>query len=123
MEYDQFGIKGLFCFQYLSLLGICICSSCPFNTECLTLKIINRTDVPNDVNNDKKSNFGLADTPLKKLLKPYKGLENSMKIALNWLRQLERSNINFSIKYSIASKVHLNQIICQLCFPTNQQIY
>ena len=42
--------------------------------------------------------------------------ENSTELA-KYIWQLKRTNINFSIKYSIASKVigHPSSIICQLC--------
>ena len=97
-------------------------SSCPLNAECFTLKIIYRANVTNDANNDKKFYFGLADTLFKERYKnhtwdfKHEKYENSTEL-VKYIWQLKRSNINFSIKYSIASKVSGNpsSIICQLC--------
>ena len=97
-------------------------SSCPLNGECLTPKIIYRADVSNDENNDKKFYFGLVDTHFKESYTnhimnfKHEKYENSIKLA-KYIWQLKRSNIDFSIKYSISSKVSGNpiSIICQLC--------
>ena len=97
-------------------------SSCSLNDECLTLKIIYRADVSKDENSDKKFYFGLADIPFKERYRnhtrdfKHEKYENCTKLA-KYIRQLKRSNINFSIKYSIASKVSENpsSLICPLC--------
>ena len=89
--------------------------SCPLNGDCLTPKIIYIADVSNDANNDKKFYFGLAGTPFKEshtnhaMDFKHENYENSTKLA-KYICQLKRSNINFSIKYSIASKVSGNPI-------------
>ena len=70
-------------------------------------------------NSDKKFYFGLADTLLKERYRnhtrdfKHKQYQNCTKLA-KYIWQLKRSNINFSIKYSIASKVSANpsSIIC-----------
>ena len=92
------------------------------NGECLTPKIIYRADVSNDKNRQKKFYFGLADTPFKEWYRnhtrdfKHEKYENSTELA-KYIWQLKRSNINFFIKYSIASKVrgNLSSIICPLC--------
>ena len=97
-------------------------SSCPLNGECLTPKIIYRANVSNDENSDKKFYFRLADTPFKERYRNHKRdfkhekYENCTEFA-KYIWQLKRSNINFSIKYSIASKVSgsHSSIICPLC--------
>ena len=97
-------------------------SSCLLTGDCLTPKIIYRADVSNDANNNKKFYFGLADTSFKESYTnptmefKHEKYENSTKLP-KYIFQLKRSNINFSIKYSIASKVSGNPIpiICQLC--------
>ena len=87
-------------------------SSCSLNGEYLTPKIIYRAEVSNDANNDKNFYFGLADTHFKERYtrdrnhtRDFKQekYENSTKLA-KYIWQLKRSNINFSIKYSIASQ-------------------
>ena len=40
-----------------------IMESCPLQNQCLTLKIIYRADVENDINNESKFYFGLTKTP------------------------------------------------------------
>ena len=103
----------------------CICrvkSSCPVKGECLTPKIIYRADVSDDGNSDKKFYFGLADTPFKERYRnhtrdfKHEKYENCTELA-KYIWQLKRSNINFCIKYSIASKVSGNpsSITCSLC--------
>ena len=97
-------------------------SSCPLNGECLTPKIIYWADVPNNKNSKKKFYFSLADTPFKERYRKHtrdfkhEKYENCTKLA-KYIWQLKCSNINFSIKYSIASKVSGNpsSVICQLC--------
>ena len=97
-------------------------SSCPLNGECLTPKIIYRANVSNDANNDKKFYFGLEDMPFKERYRnhtrdfKHEKYENSTEL-VKYIWKLKRSNINFSIKYSITSKVGGNpsSIICQLC--------
>ena len=97
-------------------------SSCPLNGECLTPKMIYRADVSNDENSDKKFYFGLADTPFKERYRnhtrdfKHENYENCTELA-KYIWQLKQSNINFSIKYSIASKVSGNpsSVICLLC--------
>ena len=92
------------------------------NCECLTPKIIYRADVSNDAKRDKKFYFGLADTLFKESYKnhardfTHKKYESSPKLA-KYMWQLKHSNINFSISYSVASKVWENpsSVICQLC--------
>ena len=104
-------------------------NSCPLNEECLTPKIIYRADVSNDENNNTKIYFGLPDTPFKerygnnKRAFKHEKYENSAKF-LKYIWQLKRSNINFSIKHSIASKGSENpsSIIYQLCLTENQWI-
>ena len=96
-------------------------SNCPLNGECLTSKIIYRNDVSNDENSDKKFYFVLADTRFKERCRnhtkdlKHKKYENCTELA-KYVWYLKRSNINFSIKYSIASKVsgNLSSIICPL---------
>ena len=97
--------------------------SCSLNGECLTEpKIIYRADVFNDKNSEKKFYFGLACTLFKERYRnhtrdsKHEKYENCTELA-KYIWQLKRSNINFSIKYSIASKVSGNpsSIICPLC--------
>ena len=40
-------------------------SSCPFNGDCLAPKVVYCTDVTNEVNNDQKLYFGLAEITFK----------------------------------------------------------
>ena len=102
-------------------------NSCPLNEECLTPKIIYRADVSNDENNNTKIYFGLPDTPFKerygnnKRAFKHEKYENSAKF-LKYIWQLKRSNINFSIKHSIALKESGNPstIIYQLCLKEKQ---
>ena len=47
-------------------------SSCPFNHECFTAKIVYRADVFNDANNDETFFFGLADTPFEERYRNHK---------------------------------------------------
>ena len=95
-------------------------------------------DVSNDENSGKKFHFGLADTPFKERYRnhtrdfKHEKYENCTELA-KYIRQLKQSNINFSIKHSIASKVSGNpsSIICLLCitekpwiikFPNNKDL-
>ena len=95
-------------------------NNCPLNVDCLTPKIIYRADVSNDANRDEKFYFGLTDTPFKEIYRnhtrdfKYENYENSTKLA-KYIWQLKSININFSIKFSIASKVRGNSssITCQ----------
>ena len=97
-------------------------SSSPLNGECLTWKIIYRADVSNDKNSNKKFYFGLADTPFKERYRnhtkdfKHEKYENCTEL-VKYIWQSKRGNINFSIKYSIVSKVSGNpsSIICPLC--------
>ena len=99
------------------------------NEECLTPKIIYGADVSNDENNNTKLYFGLADTPFKerngnnKRAFKHEKYQNSAEFS-KYIWQLKRSNINFSIKHSIASKGSENpsSIIYQLCLTENQWI-
>ena len=104
-------------------------SSCLLNRECLTPNIIYRADVFNDKNSEKKFYFGLACTPFKERYRnhtrnfKHEKYENCTELA-KYIWQLKRSNINFSIKYSIASKVSGNpsSIICPLCITEKPSI-
>ena len=96
--------------------------NCPLNNECNTPKIIYRADVSNDENSNKKFYCGLADTPFKERYRnntknfKHEKYENCLQLAKH-IWQYNRSNIRFSIKYSIASKVSGNasSIVCPLC--------
>ena len=97
-------------------------SSYPLNGECLTPKIINRANVSNDENSKRKCYFGLADKPFKERYRnhtrdfKHEKYENCTEFA-KYIWQLKRSNIDFSIEHSIASKVSGNpsSVICPLC--------
>ena len=52
----------------VSLEYVCNCRStneCPLQNKCLTLKIVYRANVENDINNQKKFYFGVSETPFK----------------------------------------------------------
>ena len=97
-------------------------SSCPLKGECLTSKTICRAYVSNNANNDKNLYFGSADTPFKGRYRnhtrelKHEKYEISTELA-KYISQLKRRNTNFSIEYSIASKVGGNPgpTNCQLC--------
>ena len=94
----------------------------PLNGECLTSKITYRANASNDKTAKKKFYFGLADTPFKGRYRnhtrdfKHEKHENCTELA-KYIWQLKCSNINFAIKYSIASKVSGNpsSIVCPLC--------
>ena len=47
-------------------------NSCPLNGECLTPKVIYRTDVSDEANNDQKFYSGLAETTFKERYNSHK---------------------------------------------------
>ena len=54
--------------QDVSLEYGCNCRSrneCPLQNKCLTLKIVYRAYVENDINDEKKFYFGVSETPFK----------------------------------------------------------
>ena len=90
-----------------------------FNCECLSPKIIYRTDSSNDANNDRKFCFGLADTSVKKRSRNKTGYftHETYEITTKFTKyicQLRRSKVSFTIKYLIAFKVRgsIPAIIC-----------
>ena len=97
--------------------------SCPLDGEYPTPKVVYRADVSNDANSNKKIYLVLSETTFKERYRIHKRefrpemFENSTKLP-KYIWQLKRSNINFTIKYSIALKVHGNPspIICKSCF-------
>ena len=92
--------------------------NCPPDGECLTPNIIYCADIPAD--NDHKFYYGTSETTFKHCnhTHDFKHVKYQHATELaKYIWQLKNNNFNYSIKWSIASKVYgyANLLSCKLC--------
>ena len=94
--------------------------NCPLDGECLTPNIIYRADIATD--NDHKFYYGTSETTFKHRhsnhTRDFKHVKYQHVTDLaKYIWQLKNNNFNYSIKWSIASKVYgyTNLLSCKLC--------
>ena len=90
--------------------------NCPLHGECLTPTIIYHADITTD--NDHKFYYGILETTFKHRHNNHtRDLQQHATELAKYIWQLKNNNFNYSIKWSIASKIYsyANSLSCKLC--------
>ena len=97
-------------------------NECPLNGECQPPSFTYRADAVNNSNDAEIFYFGLADTTFKERYRnhirdfKHEKYENRTELT-NYIWQLKRDHINFSVKWTAITKVYgsPNPLLCKLC--------